>query len=194
MRHEIEVKLEVRNPRTLKRRLGELGFRAISARRFESNRLYDFADGRLRKAGWVLRLRFVNDSCCFLTLKCGPVASRSYKIRREIETEIEDGERLAEILRMLGLREAFRYEKHRTVYGRKVSADSPASLQLAYDETPAGNFIELEGPKRWIDAIARQLGYRRKDYITLGYPTLYSVWRQANARSRGSLLSRAAQR
>jgi Holliday junction resolvase len=51
MPHEIEAKLEVRNPRTLKRRLVELGFQVIRARSLESNRLYDFVDGRLRKAG-----------------------------------------------------------------------------------------------------------------------------------------------
>lgn len=53
MPHEIEFKLEVRNPRTLKRRLVELALQTIRARCFESNRLYDFTDGRLRKAGWV---------------------------------------------------------------------------------------------------------------------------------------------
>ncbi len=185
MRHEVEVKLEVRNPRALKRRLGELGFGAIRARRFESNRLYDFADGRLRKAGWALRLRFV-DGCCLLTLKSGAVASRSYKIRREIETEVKDGERLSEILQRLGMREAFRYEKHRTVYGRGGSAYSSGSRQLAYDETPVGNYIELEGPKRWIDEIARQLGYQHEDYITVGYPTLYSMRRSENGGPAGS--------
>jgi len=110
MPHEIEAKLEVRNPRTLKRRLVELGFQVIRARSLESNRLYDFVDGRLRKAGWVLRLRIVL-GCCILRLKCGPVASRSYKIRREIETAIENGERLSRILRMPGMRETLRYQR-----------------------------------------------------------------------------------
>ncbi len=56
MPHEIEVKLEVKNSRALKRRLVELGFQAVRARRFESNRRYDFVDGRLRETGWVLLL------------------------------------------------------------------------------------------------------------------------------------------
>jgi adenylate cyclase, class 2 len=155
----------------LKRRLVELGFQAIRARGFESNRLYDFKDDRLRKASWVLRLRFAGGGC-ILTLKCGPVASRSYKIRREIETEIANGERLSRILRTLGMPETLRYQRYHTVYGCRGSS---GSRQLAYNETPFGNYIELEGPKRWIDQTARQLGYQRKDYITLGYPTLYSL-------------------
>ena len=186
MPHEIEVKLEVRNPQALKRRLAELGFQAIRPRGFESNRLYDFVDGRLRKARWALRLRFVK-GCCLLTLKCGPVASRSYKIRREIETEIENGERLSRILQMLGMRETLRYERYRTVYGHRASS---GSRQLAYDETPFGNYIEIEGPKRWIDQTARQLGYQRKDYITLGYPTLYSLQRKESGRPATKLVSR----
>lgn len=169
MRHEIEVKLEVRDPRALKRRLSALGFGVIRARRRESNRLYDFADGRLRKAGWALRLRLV-DGGCLLTLKSGAVASRSYKIRREIETEVRHGRHLSQILRMLGMYESFRYEKHRTIYGRK---GSPESQHLAYDETPVGNYLELEGPRRWIDEIAGKLGYHREEFITVGYPTLY---------------------
>jgi len=116
----------------------------------------------------VLRLRIVL-GCCILSLKCGPVASRSYKIRREIETAIENGERLSRILRMPGMRETLRYQRYRNVYGQR---DSSRSRQLAYDETPFGNYIELEGPKPWIDKTARQLDYQRKDYITLGYPTL----------------------
>ena len=163
-----------------------MDFQAIRARRFESNRLYDFVDGRLRKAGWVLRLRFV-DGCCFLTLKCGPVASRSYKIRREVETQIANGERLSRILQMLGARETLRYERYRTVYGHRRSS---GSRQLAYDETPFGNYIEIEGPKRWIDQTARQLGYERKDYITLGYPTLYSMRRKESGRPASKLLPR----
>ena len=38
---EIEIKLEVRDPRALKRRLAEMGFRRVKARHFESNRLLE---------------------------------------------------------------------------------------------------------------------------------------------------------
>ena len=44
---------------------------------------------------------------------------------------------------------------------------------MVYDETPIGNYLELEGPKGWIDAVAAQLGYRRQDYITESYVRLY---------------------
>ena len=44
---------------------------------------------------------------------------------------------------------------------------------MTLDETPIGNFIELEGPRRWIDKVARQFGYTRADYITASYAVLY---------------------
>ncbi len=171
-RHETEIKLEVQKPRALKRRLAELGFQPVKARHFESNLLFDFPNLRLRKARCLLRLRFA-DRHGLLTFKGAPLPSREYKIRGEIETGVEDGNRLRQILESLGLQETFRYEKYRTAYatrGRWTNAETPL---LVYDETPIGNYLELEGPKRWINAVARRLGYRRQEYITASYATLY---------------------
>ena len=187
---EIEVKLEVRDPRALKRRLAELGFRRVQARHFESNRLFDFPDRALRKAKRLLRLRFAKGRS-LVTFKGRPVQSRDYKMRAEVETEVEDGRRLREILESVGLQEVFRYDKYRTAYapgfGRKGTGASGASAarrgrrtgkapercEVVCDETPIGNYLELEGPRRWIDEVARQLGYRRWDYITSSYAALY---------------------
>ena len=114
---EIEIKLEVRDPRALKRRLAELGFHRVKARHFESNRLLDFPNLRLRKAQCLLRLRFA-DGKCLLTFKGAPARSRHYKVRTELETEVENGEGLREILERAGLCEVFRYDKYRTEIGR----------------------------------------------------------------------------
>ena len=172
---EIEVKLEVRDPRALKRRLAELGFRRVQARHFESNRLFDFPDRALRKAKRLLRLRFAKGRS-LVTFKGPPVQSRDYKMRAEVETEVEDGRRLREILESVGLQEVFRYDKYRTAYapgfGRRTGK-APERCEVVCDETPIGNYLELEGPRRWIDEVARQLGYRRWDYITSSYAALY---------------------
>lgn len=170
--HETEIKLQVQNPRALKRRLGELGFRPVQARHFESNHLFDFPDLRLRKARCLLRLRFAGGQG-ILTFKGAPLSSRSYKVRGEIETGVEDGNRLREILEGLGFHETFRYEKYRTVYARNVKRGRAERSVLVYDETPIGNYVELEGPAGWIDEVARQLGYERGDYITASYAALY---------------------
>ena len=185
--HETEVKLEVRKPGALKRRLRQLGFRCIAPRHFESNALFDFPDLRLWKGRSLLRLRLAGKRWV-LTFKGAPVESRGYKVRREIETEIEAGDRMKEVLEGLGLRAAFRYEKYRTAYARGAGARNAGEPLLLYDETPIGNYVELEGPRRWIDAIAQQLGYGRADYITASYGSLYRQKCQERGEAPGDML------
>ena len=186
-RHETEIKLAVRNPRTLKRRLVELGFRRVKGRHFESNYLFDFPDLRLRKASCLLRVRLVGRHGV-LTFKGAPLPSQEYKIRREIESAVADGHQLREIFSCLGLREVFRYEKFRTVYAPPGKHDVAQAPHLLYDETPIGNYLELEGPRRWIDEVAHQLGYERRDYITASYGTLYRRWCEARGEEPGDLI------
>jgi len=53
------------------------------------------------------------------------------------------------------------------------------------DETPVGNFLELEGPPDWIDRTARRLGFRPGDYSLASYRDLYLAWPK---RDRANLL------
>jgi adenylate cyclase class 2 len=171
-RQEIEIKLEIQSLREIKRRLLALGFRVAQPRHFESNTLFDFADLRLWKARCLLRLRREGDSW-LLTFKGAPARSRRYKVRKEIETRLEDGLRAEEILECLGLSPAFRYEKFRTVYSLHSRRAQSGKGLLVCDETPIGNYLELEGPRKWIDEVARRLGFATRDYITASYASLY---------------------
>ena len=186
-RHETEIKLAVKDAKRTRARLAELGFRPVRPRHFESNDLYDFPDQRLRKARCLLRLRFAGDKG-LLTYKGAPTGSRDYKIRREIETEVDDGHRLGEILLLLGLREVFSYEKFRTEYAPRGKRDVEEAPHVVFDETPVGNYLELEGPQRWIDEVARQLGYARRDYITDSYATLYRKQCEAEGTTPGNMV------
>jgi adenylate cyclase class 2 len=170
--HETEIKLEVRDRRALKRRLAGAGFRVIQPRHFESNALYDFQDLRLWKAHCLLRLRQEGERW-LVTFKGTPLESRDYKIRREIESVVKDGPAFREILEALGLHEAFRYEKYRTVYSPPAGPQRGVLRLFLFDETPIGDYLELEGPKRWIDKVASGLGFRRQEYITASYSSLY---------------------
>jgi len=49
---------------------------------------------------------------------------------------------------------------------------------VVVDQTPIGDFCEIEGPSRWIDATARRLGVNREQYITKNYATLFAEWRK----------------
>ena len=85
----------------------------------------------------------------------------------------------------LGYGPKFRYEKYRTEYLR------PGEAGVAMlDETPIGNFLELEGPGPWIDATAREFGFRRTDYITSSYGALYLADCQLRGRKPGHMVFR----
>ena len=190
---EIEIKLEVRDPRAVVRRLRELRFRRVKARHFESNRLFDFPDKALRRAQCLLRLRFAGGKV-LLTFKGAPARSSRYKVRTEIETEVKDGRRLERILESAGLRVFFRYDKYRTEYApgfpeeRAVKDKDAGRGKVEFDETPIGNYLELEGPKRWIDRVAHQLGFGPQDYITLSYMALYYQKSLAAGRKPGNMV------
>jgi adenylate cyclase class 2 len=49
------------------------------------------------------------------------------------------------------------------------------------DETPIGNFAEIEGPPEWIDTLARDLGVSQRDYITETYAGLFFAWKRQTA-------------
>ncbi len=171
-RQETEVKLPVHDAEKIRRKLRRLDFRLLKPRHFEANHLYDFPDQRLRLSHSLLRLRF-DSGDGLLTYKGAPLDSKNYKVRREVETLVADGQQLKTILESLGFREGFYYEKYRTVYVPREKRRRLGPPSLVFDETPIGDFLELEGPERWIDSTARKLGYTRADYITHSYAALY---------------------
>ena len=82
-----------------------------------------------------------------------------------------NGKKADLILRALGYAPSFRYEKFRAEW-------TDGKGQVVVDETPIGNFCEIEGAPRWIDATAKKLGVSETDYITKNYATLFMEWKQ----------------
>ena len=189
MKHhlETEIKLAVRDRKQMEGQLAQLGFKVIRPRHFESNYLFDFPDLRLSKSGRLLRLRYAAGEN-LLTFKGPPLRARRYGRRREIETRVEDGALLREVLENLELKAVFVYEKFRTVFAASTKVRLQGSPQVAYDETPIGNYLELEGPAEWIDAVASRLGYSPRDYITATYLALYLQNCRAQERKAGDMV------
>jgi adenylate cyclase class 2 len=167
LKFEIEIKLRL--PEKLgkiRHSLHEAGFRIAKPRIHESNTLFDNSKRNMRNHGKLLRLRRAG-AHRFLTYK-GPSEPSRYKKRQEIEIDLHSGEGLEEIFTHLGYRPVFRYEKYRTEY-----AEPRGEGTVMLDETPIGNYLEIEGSPRWIDRTARELGFQRSDYITRSYGYLY---------------------
>jgi adenylate cyclase, class 2 len=183
---EIEIKLKIPNRRELKKRIKALGFTESSPRVHERNVLYDFPDRSLTKGRCALRLRSAAGRH-WVTFKGSPIRSNKYKVREEIETTVGEGKQFNRVLQALGLRPVFTYEKQRTTYIASPARVRGKQPTLAFDETLAGDYVELEGPRGWIDRIASQLGFDEGDYITASYVTLLS----GHGRQSGQNMERA---
>jgi len=170
MPQEIEIKFRVADLRALGRKLRAAGFRLVTPGTHEMNTLYDLPGEVLRARKQLLRLRKYG-STWTLTHKSGGMKGR-HSSRIELETVVADGKKMDAILRGLGYAPTFRYEKFRAEW-----TDSKGKVVV--DETPIGNFCEIEGPPRWIDATAKKLGVAPADYITKNYATLFTDWKQA---------------
>ena len=179
---EIEIKLRFEDASDALKRLHRLGAKP-RGRVLERNTVFDTSDHALYSRGRLLRLRVEipapTRECPggprreVLTSKAPPppVAGRllrrgRYKERLEREVTVRNARLWPSILKSLGFRSRFRYEKYRTFFRLP-------GLHLDMDETPVGTFLELEGAPRAIDRVARALGFSPRDYIRGTYWDLY---------------------
>jgi adenylate cyclase class 2 len=197
---EIELKFPIDDLELLQSRLPALGFQLETPRTFEQNTLYDTPARSLRELKQILRIRQYGPVWT-VTHKRRPHPAADtrfdpaprYKVRIETETRIDDGAALASLFEQLGYIPVFRYEKYRTEWSHTpspieramVAAASPPSdaplnptFHLVLDETPIGNYAELEGPPAWIDATVSALGIDPTTCITDSYGRLFLSWKQ----------------
>jgi len=170
MPNEIEIKFRIDDPSSLTRSLKRAGFKRITPFTHEMNCLYDLPGQNLRKRGELLRLRKYGNSWV-LTHKSKAKPGR-HKIRLELETRVENGPQMQAILHALGFAPTFRYEKYRAEW-------SDGKGHVVLDETPIGNFGEIEGPSRWIDQTARALGINPGHYMTQSYAEMFFAWKRS---------------
>jgi adenylate cyclase class 2 len=200
MPNEIEIKLDIKDVKSLQRTLKRLAVIPAfpkTPRVHEMNLLFDTPDGGLAKHGQLLRIRTETaaeekkksvakenqrhlltfksppESLAMGTPTRQPSAGGRYKVREETELVIIDAAALQKIFEGLGLRGWFRYEKYRSTYKFPARAKWAQGLLIEVDETPIGTYVELEGPGHAIDRAARELGFSRADYILKNYLVLY---------------------
>lgn len=168
MKREIEIKFRVTDVRALGRKLRAAGFHVVTPRTHEMNTLYDLPGEVLRARKELLRIRKYGSEWTITHKSQGQKGRHSSRL--ELETKVSDGKMMDAILRGLGYAPTFRYEKFRAEW-----ADGKGNVVV--DETPIGDFCEIEGPSRWIDATAKKLGVTPADYITKNYATLFLDWK-----------------
>jgi len=117
-----------------------------------------------------------------VTFKAPTLKTAPFKTREELETEITDRVAFQEILEQLGLVLSFRYQKYRSLFTCEQSR-GPNSVVLSLDETPIGNYLEIEGTLEMIRLVADQLGYGLEDFINQSYYELH-VWNKPRSQHR----------
>ena len=200
---EIELKFPIDDLAQLQSRLPAIGFLLDTPRTFELNTLYDTPGRTLRGSKQLLRIRQYGDIWTLThkrqpdsasidnSAEFGPAAK--YKVRIETETRVDDGPALGAIFERLGYAPVFRYEKFRTEWSQTTTtiegplfAGVPESLEfpapnpichLVLDETPIGDYVELEGPPAWIDKTLARLGVDQASCLTESYGRLFLAWK-----------------
>jgi adenylate cyclase, class 2 len=180
---EIEIKFRVANLAGLARKLRRVGFRVVTKRTLEMNTLVRPSRRSAAETAGIaavapLRLEWT------LTHKAGQKTGR-HSSREELETSVGDGKQMDLILRALGYAPSFRYEKFRAEW-------TDGKGQVVVDETPIGDFCEIEGAPRWIDATAKKLGVSEGDYITKNYASLFLDWKARTSSSAEEMTFKAA--
>lgn len=165
---EVEVKIKIDNIDDTREKIIENHFNLIVSKSLELNIVFDTPERKLKTDKFLLRLRKKGDkhTVTFKRPVKKSLSSASYKIREETEVEVSNFESMMKIFTGLGYEATFIYEKYREVFQRD-------NVKLMIDETPIGNFIEIEGPEKAIDRTAHDLGYNKSDYITDTYHTLF---------------------
>ena len=161
---EYEVKLEGARG-TLLDALERLGARPSGPRILEDDLVLDTADRRLGAAGHLLRLRKRANEY-LLTFKGPQQRDVAVKARLELQTSVADGVAMLAMLAELGFEVAMRYQKYRTEYR---CAEGWQDLVLTLDETPIGDFLEVEGDPEQIERCAAELGFEASAYETRSY-------------------------
>lgn len=174
--HEIEVKLRLDTIEPLTR--AGIILKVEMARHFEDNLLLDTEDRQLSGKAAILRLRQAGESG-LLTYKekaAADAPATQFKQRLEIETAVGDMASALAVFERLGFQTWFRYQKYRTVYCAGLPGG--ANLQVMFDETPIGNFVELEGEEDAIAEAVKLMGVRREDYVLESYLALQTEYCQ----------------
>jgi len=192
---ETEIKISVEDAAKARASLRAKGFRVLKRRVFEQNIVLDDEAGSLKARNLLLRVRTAGKvvTCTFK----GKEIPGIHKRREEREFHADDLTECLALFRGIGYSSSLRYEKYRTEFARE---GEPGIATLGYtesfryekyrtefafpgepghvtlDETPVGVYLELEGPARWIDRTAKELGFSRDDYVLFSYARLFAMW------------------
>jgi adenylate cyclase class 2 len=175
VKQEIELKIKLRNPNEVRKKLNALG--ALKIGKFkEVDVFYDVGEAGLLKSDECRRLRRTGNKAVF-TYKGRKTPDKKFKIREEIEVKVSDFEKTREILKKLGHKEGVSYEKIREIF-------ELGNVKIVIDKLPfIGYWLEIEGSKKEILAVAQKLNVDPNKGETRHYGELFWAYCQKHGLS-----------
>ena len=167
---ELEIKLLVRDLKSIEERLQSFGAALQQERTHEINLRFDTPGNEFSKSAQAIRLR--RDTAARMTYK-GPSESRQgVRVRQEIEFVVDDFSAARNFLLALGYVIIIIYEKYRTVYEYN-------GVLVTLDELPYGYFVEIEGQDpASIMKVNQELGLNWESKIPESYIMMFNRIRQ----------------
>ncbi|SRR5258708_613896 len=168
---EQEIKIKIENPEELISKLTALKAEKIG-QNFQRTTRMDTPNMDLEKNGTFLRVRtgYKNTVTLKKHLK---ESSKEVFEREEIETEVKDTNKLADIFANLGFTKRLIMEKYRMDFKYK-------DLTISIDELPFGFYVELEGEPEEIFKVAKELDFDIANKIMITYWDLFEEYKKQN--------------
>ena len=156
---EVEAKILEINVDEVRKKLLELGAKLVYDK-LQVVRILDFDDERLDKNDELLRIRKIGDKV-ELTFKGAKQPTGNVKTREEIETHVEDFDKVLKIFERLGLKPVRSYEKHRISY-------KLGNITFEIDHLPniptIPPWLEIEAPsQKEVEEMVEKLGFKKED-------------------------------
>jgi adenylate cyclase class 2 len=162
---ELEVKFYLSRRKEMEAKLNSLG-KLSAPRVHEVNLRLDTADLALLSTGRLLRLR--QDARARVTYKGVGSEEGGVRLRQELEFTVSDFNTTLALFEALGYQVYLMYEKYRTTYRL-------GNVEVALDEMPTGDFLEIEGPdSKSIRSTALQLELNWEARILDSYTVLFA--------------------
>jgi adenylate cyclase class 2 len=161
---ELEVKFYLSRRKVTEEKLSSMG-QLVAPRVHEVNLRFDTPDLSLSAKGRLLRLRM--DTRARVTYKGEGSEEGGARLRKELEFTVSDFDTAKALFEALGYLVYTMYEKYRTTYKLE-------NVEVALDEMPTGDFLEIEGPDgESIQRMANQLGLNWEARILDSYTMLF---------------------
>lgn len=168
---EIKIKLEKKEKNSLSRILKKK-FHGVFKPGFRQ-KTYQFFTDDFSSQKVFPRIRNERDKTFTLTIKVKNDRASHYFERKEYTIEISDIPEAAEMLKVLGFKNMVAWEKV-----RRDCRVAKLPVELSFDETPMGWFLEIEGDKKNIKRTLEIFGLDDKPKINRAYLGLWEDYKK----------------